>query len=457
MDNVFCQSEIMGTSFAHLKVSLSRWRVRFTGWVSRLIDLAVSLALMLWLWPLWLLHFLCAKMKRKPWLVRREYLGRRARPIQLAEATPLAAGFPLSLFDAPLIAKSPFIWAVWRGDLSLVGPAPITREAAAKLPTRFLRRLDARPGLIHSFFIKSRTNIAFTTEAETAVADAEESHWKGDLGKAARAVPAALMGTDPQAKAEAGPTLDMFGLCMTNLSLDDALDQILHVCRAGGKERLAFVNPDCINISLRQPDYRRILEDCNYIYPDGIGLQIACKMLRLQMKDNLNGTDLFPALCERIHDQDIGIYLLGAAPGVVDAMVANLKEQWPDLNICGFRHGFIEPQELDAVIDGINQSGAHLLFVAMGVPRQETWIDANWSRLNVNMAMGVGGLFDFMSGRMPRAPIWMRELGLEWLYRLIQEPRRLWKRYVIGNVVFLVNVMRFGKKGAPKAVDHGVS
>ncbi|CAM2010048.1 WecB/TagA/CpsF family glycosyltransferase [Acanthopleuribacter pedis] len=445
------QSEIMGNLFVRLKVSLSRGRLLFTGFLSRLMDLGVSMLLMLTLWPLWLGHFVLAKIKGRTWLVRHEYLGRQARPIHLAEAAPLPDGFLASLLNHPLIAKSPFIWAVWRGDLSLVGPAPLTREAAARLPTRFLRRLDARPGLIHSFFIKSRTNIAFSTEAETAVADVEEAHWKTDLGKAARAVPAALMGTDPEAKADAGPTLAMFGLTMTNLTLDEALDEILATCRAGRKERLAFVNPDCINISLRNPDYRRILEASDHIYPDGIGLQIACKMLRLQMKDNLNGTDLFPALCARINGDDLGIYLLGAAPGVVDAMVENLLEKWPNLRICGYRHGFIKPEELDQVIREINDSGAHMLFVAMGVPRQETWIDTNWSRLEVNMAMGVGGLFDFMSGRIPRAPIWMRELGMEWLYRLIQEPRRLWKRYVIGNVIFLINVVRFGKKGAPRA------
>lgn len=443
------QSEIMGNSFARFKVSLSRRRLLLTGFLSRLIDLGISLALMSALWPLWLGHFLLAKIKGGSWLVWHEYLGRHARPILLAEAAPLNGGLLAGFLNLPFVAKSPYVWAVWRGDLSLVGPAPLTREAAARLPSRYLRRLDARPGLIHSFFIKSRTNIAFTTEAETAVADVEEAHWKTDLGKAARAVPAAILGTDPEAKADAGSTLEMFALTMTNRTLDDALDQILETCRAGRKERLAFVNPDCINISLRNPDYRRILEANDHIFPDGIGLQIACKMLRLQMKDNLNGTDLFPALCERIHGEETGIYLLGAAPGVVDAMVANLLEKWPDLNICGYRHGFIEPDELDGVIQAINDSGANLLFVAMGVPRQETWIDSHWSRLDVNMAMGVGGLFDFMSGRIPRAPIWMRELGMEWLYRLIQEPRRLWKRYVIGNVVFLINVVRFGKKGSP--------
>ncbi|CAM2064264.1 WecB/TagA/CpsF family glycosyltransferase [Sulfidibacter corallicola] len=446
------QSEIMGASFNKFRVVVSRLRFRTVGLLSRVVDWVVSLLLLLLLWPLWLAHYLLAKLKGHDWLVWREVMGRGARTFKLAEATQLPGGLLVRLFNSPIVAKSPHLWAVWRGDMSLVGPAPLEPGQARQLPTRFLRRLDARPGLVHSYFIKSRTNIAFASEAELAVEDTERADLKTQMGKAARAVPAALLGTAPEDKVEAPDTLDMFGLQMTNKTLPEALDQIIDHCRVGKHERIAFVNPDCINISIREADYREILERSDYIFPDGIGLQVACKLLRTQMKDNLNGTDLFPALCERIQGTEIGIYLFGAQPGVVDAMVENLNAAYTDLRICGYRHGFVEPENMPAVVEEINASGAHILLVAMGVPRQERWIDTHWPNLTVNLAMGVGGLFDFVSGRIPRAPIWMRELGLEWLFRLIQEPGRLWKRYVIGNFVFLWHVMRFGKH--PEKLPH---
>ena len=146
---------------------------------------------------------------------------------------------------------------------------------------------------------------------------------------------------------------------------------------------------------------------------------------------------------EELEGTDIGIYLLGARPGVCEDMVAKLATEFPNLTVSGYHHGYITPEEEATVLDGINRSGAGILLVAMGVPGQELWIDRNYDKLEIPVPMGVGGLFDFMSGRMPRAPLWMREIGMEWAYRLYQEPRRMWRRYIIGNVVFLWYLMRY--------------
>jgi N-acetylglucosaminyldiphosphoundecaprenol N-acetyl-beta-D-mannosaminyltransferase len=122
-----------------------------------------------------------------------------------------------------------------------------------------------------------------------------------------------------------------------------------------------------------------------------------------------------------------------------------MLERYPQLKIAGARDGYFSPEEEEGVVDAINGSGARILLVAFGAPRQELWL-ARWrDRLLAPVSMGVGGLFDFYSGRIPRAPLWMREMGLEWVYRLMQEPGRMWRRYVIGNPLFLYRVRQQAK------------
>jgi N-acetylglucosaminyldiphosphoundecaprenol N-acetyl-beta-D-mannosaminyltransferase len=136
-----------------------------------------------------------------------------------------------------------------------------------------------------------------------------------------------------------------------------------------------------------------------------------------------------------------GVFLLGGRPGVADDVAAWVRAHFPGARIAGTAHGYFPADAESALVDRINASGAGVLLVAFGAPRQETWIRRNAPRLRVNSALGVGGLFDFYAGRIPRAPQWLRELGLEWAYRLYQEPRRMWRRYLVGNVVFLSRVI----------------
>ena len=119
-----------------------------------------------------------------------------------------------------------------------------------------------------------------------------------------------------------------------------------------------------------------------------------------------------------------------------------MGSRYPGLRIVGARDGYFGPEEEEGVVEAINRSGARILLVAFGAPRQELWLQRWRDRLEPGVCMGVGGLFDFYSGRIPRAPAWMRELGLEWVFRLMQEPGRMWRRYVIGNPLFLSRVWR---------------
>jgi N-acetylglucosaminyldiphosphoundecaprenol N-acetyl-beta-D-mannosaminyltransferase len=213
------------------------------------------------------------------------------------------------------------------------------------------------------------------------------------------------------------------------------------VATGHGSETFYFVNPDCLNKTFSDGDYQEILAKADNVFPDGIGLTIACKLLGSPLKENVNGTDMLPYLCAMVAAKGYKLFLLGGRPGVAENMAANITEKY-GVTVAGTHHGFFHHEkDNSAVLEVINASGADIVLVAFGAPLQEKWITANRSKLQTKAALGVGGLFDFYSGNTRRAPRWLREMGMEWLYRIIQEPGRMWKRYVIGNPLFLLRVL----------------
>ncbi len=175
-------------------------------------------------------------------------------------------------------------------------------------------------------------------------------------------------------------------------------------------------------------------------------MKLAARWAGTPLMDNVNGTDLFPHLCDRLQQTDHALFLLGGEPGVAEELRRKLETQYPKLTLSGTRHGHFSDDDNQKVINQINQSNTDILLVAMGVPKQEKWITEFAPKTGARVAVGVGGLFNFYSGRIPRAPKWMRASGLEWLHRFIQEPGRLWRRYFIGNLVFILRVFFQRKK-----------
>lgn len=335
-------------------------------------------------------------------------------------------------------------WAVLfnllRGDMAWVGPAPLAPDEAGRLAPEFKRRFTLRPGLISPLGVRKAVGIAY----EDALADEMifffGQHSGSKLGLAARFLIARLLaGGKPRPVPE---TLDFFGVPIANVGMDEALDWIVRRVWDNAPSLVAFANPDCLNIAYRHTEYHRILTNAARVLPDGIGIKLGCRLLGVELRENVNGTDLFPRLCERAAREGLGLFLLGARPGVAAAAADEMRRRCPGLMIAGVRDGYFAPEELPAVLDQINQSGAGILLVAFGAPRQELWLAEQADRLVPPVRLGVGGLFDFYSGRIPRAPHWMREIGMEWLFRLMQEPGRLWRRYVIGNPLFLYRVWR---------------
>ncbi|MDO6563771.1 WecB/TagA/CpsF family glycosyltransferase [Amphritea sp. 1_MG-2023] len=237
-------------------------------------------------------------------------------------------------------------------------------------------------------------------------------------------------------------TSSLLEICFANISLAEALDSVRRIVLGEVQNDLFFVNAHCLNTSFDDPRYHQALQSARLIFPDGSGIRKGCDLNNDTLVENLNGTDLFPHLCRLFADTQQPIFLLGASPGTVERVAEWAQRHAPGLIVAGSQHGFFDPKETPAVIDKINRSGARVLFVAMGVPRQELWIAEHRDQLNSVLNIAVGGLFDFYGGNIPRAPAWIRSRGLEWVWRLLQEPKRMWRRYVIGNPLFILRLLK---------------
>jgi N-acetylglucosaminyldiphosphoundecaprenol N-acetyl-beta-D-mannosaminyltransferase len=180
----------------------------------------------------------------------------------------------------------------------------------------------------------------------------------------------------------------------------------------------------------------------DWVFADGIGLKLAGIILNSKVSENVNGTDLFPKLCEDLAKNGRSLYLLGAKPGVAQAAASWAVKKYAGLRIAGTQDGYYSQSEESRVIEKIKASQPDVLLVAMGAPKQELWIEKNSQSTQATVTMGVGGLFDFYSGNIKRAPKWMSSMGLEWIFRLMQEPQRMWKRYLIGNWIFMIRIFK---------------
>lgn len=180
---------------------------------------------------------------------------------------------------------------------------------------------------------------------------------------------------------------------------------------------------------------------CDIVNIDGMGVVWGAKMLGAPVRERIAGVDLFERLLEMAAEHAMPVFLLGATPEVVERTANVVSTRHPLLRIAGYHHGYFGDDE-EGVVDTIRRSGARLLFVAITSPKKEAFINRWRERLGVDFVMGVGGAFDVVAGKVRRAPHWMQRCGLEWLFRVIQEPRRMWKRYFVTNSKFALMLTR---------------
>ncbi len=249
-------------------------------------------------------------------------------------------------------------------------------------------------------------------------------------------------GTTQPANSTRPGSFDLFGVNVNSGTMQQSVAWVLREAFKHRKSTAHFVNADCLNQAYRNTEYRRILNNTKRVFADGSGIKLAAKILRVNTGENVNGTDMFPLICQRAAETNASLYLLGAKPGVAKKAADNMLARFPGLSIAGTKDGYFSNEDTQDVIRGINASGANIVLVAMGAPLQETWLNKYRHQLNAGICMGVGGLFDYFSGNIPRAPGWMRKAGIEWIWRFMQEPKRMWKRYWVGNFVFVYRVLK---------------
>ena len=213
--------------------------------------------------------------------------------------------------------------------------------------------------------------------------------------------------------------------------------------------QICTVNPEFLVMAQSQPDFFALLNRVPMCVPDGVGLLWAARRLGKPLPGRVTGSDGLPKLAEVAAEKGWRLFFLGAAEGVAAQAAQILQTQYPTLQIAGTYAGSPLPEDAPAILDMINTVQTDILLVAFGAPKQDLWIDRHRDALQVTVAMGVGGAFDFMAGIVPRAPQWMRRTGVEWLYRLYKQPWR-WRR-MLRLPLFMWMVWRYRHAPSPSA------
>lgn len=410
--------------------------------LARSIDVLIALILLALLLPVLALRWMAGRLQSGRWLDIETVLGQGARPVHLLSFTGSLPGAGLAR-----------LLNLLGGQLTLGGPRPrpVADYPAASMAAA---RWHVRPGLIDHLAPRAMMGLATGCEHEADTEFCTRYTALSGLKVTARWTVARALG-GPSDRSPASK-LSILGVSLANTTMARAVDWIATRAATGERTLVAFANPHCLNIAQGYEPYRRVLRRADRVFADGIGVRIGARILGQRMADNVNGTDLFPLLCAAAAERGLKLYLLGARAGLAaktaDAMIA----RFPALQVVGTRDGYFPAAATGAVIREINHSGADILLVAMGAPQQEMWLSRHGAELTPAVRLAVGGLFDYYSGRIARAPMWMRDAGLEWVWRLIQEPRRLAYRYLVGNGAFVLRVLRERLVGTPAPTAHAL-
>ena len=233
----------------------------------------------------------------------------------------------------------------------------------------------------------------------------------------------------------------ILGISVLAIRWDDAIALLARLVAERRFTKVSFLNAHNANIAYTDPVFAEALDDF-LILPDGVGVDVAAKLLYgAPFPDNLNGTDFVPAFLQA-SARPLIVGLLGATRVNAEAASVKLAALAVQHTFVVIHDGYFSTEQEQGIVDRIAKLRPDVLLVAMGVPRQELWIARHIDQRHCTLPIAVGALLDFLSGTVPRAPLWMRRLRLEWLFRLVVEPGRLWRRYVVGNPLFLLRVVR---------------
>lgn len=231
---------------------------------------------------------------------------------------------------------------------------------------------------------------------------------------------------------------NVLGCPVDKMSMDDCIAHFQRVIQTDARCHLVVVNAAKIVKARKDAELNEIIHRADLVGADGVPVVWASKILGDALPGRINGTDLMERLFLESAQRGWKLYLLGAKQEIIENAVAKLRRDLPTINIVGFRNGYFDSlNEEKQVVNEINQTRPHILLLGFGTPMKEKWVKRHKDALDVPIIHGVGGSFDIVGGLTTRAPKWMQRTGLEWLYRLMQEPRRMWKRYLFTNSVFV--------------------
>ncbi len=228
--------------------------------------------------------------------------------------------------------------------------------------------------------------------------------------------------------------VNLFGVDVAATTMDEAVEAVRSLVRAGGTHQHVVLNAAKVVELERSPELLRAINSCSLVNADGASVVWASRLLGRPLPERVAGIDLFVRLVEAAAADGDRVYFLGARPEVVEKVVHVFRAKHPALQVAGWHDGYWDDD--DAVVEQIRRAQPHYLFLAIPSPRKELWLNTHLERLAVPFVMGVGGSFDVVAGKTKRAPVVVQKAGFEWAWRLGQEPRRMWRRYLYGNAAF---------------------
>lgn len=232
-------------------------------------------------------------------------------------------------------------------------------------------------------------------------------------------------------------TIRIFGIDVASITMKETVNYIDKCIRENKTIQHVVINASKTVLMNKDERLKEIIEGCEIINADGQSIVWASNIIGTPLPERVAGIDLMFELMKLAEEEKYGVYFFGATQEVLEKTVLKMKKEHPNLIISGYKNGYFDKDEEKRIIEDMHKSNAKILLVAFSSPKKEYWLSENINKINIPFCMGVGGSFDVVAGKAKRAPKWMQKIGLEWFYRFIQEPRRMWKRYILGNLKFL--------------------
>lgn len=230
--------------------------------------------------------------------------------------------------------------------------------------------------------------------------------------------------------------IDVMGVRFDNVTMDEAIEKAEEILKCGEPRYCVTPNPEIVYEAMHDADFCALLNGAALVLPDGVGVLLGARILGTPLKEKVTGVDFAARLLGRLELTGKRLYLLGSKPGVAELAAQKMLEQHPNLQICGLADGYFQDEA--PVIEKVNQAAPDVLFVCLGSPKQEYFMQRHMKELNVSMMIGLGGSLDAFAGTVKRAPAWVSRIGMEWFYRLVKEPKRFKRMLRLPKFVFAV-------------------